>query len=345
MAERCPDWFVLALGCLAVPLLACMSGLPAPAEQGALPHGDAQFEFEFKNAMSGSGPFLLRDVLFQMDGRTFYREKVISDGSAHKQAFALFAASLPAGAHVVKGILEYRGNGSVTLFTLTTSHALTAVSGKTLRIAFTALEGGTAPRPLDTRPRVDWHDELRLVSDGGDTSLQVGDLGYSVDHGSVVAVAIRQTHRTRVQGHHVVHVALADGRELRISAGHPTANGRTFGDLRMGDSLAGIHVERLEDVPYDARIRMTSCPIPIRAPTSQAAPSSEARSPRRGRISMRVSAWTWLSSLRTPYRFQSRPRGSKARPVRSTANRQRDTRVAVVLGYCRSQSPSHSCPG
>ena len=37
---------------------------------------------------------------------------------------------------------------------------------------------------------------------------------------------------------------------LEISAGHPTADGRTFGDLRAGAELDGQPIERVEMVPY-----------------------------------------------------------------------------------------------
>jgi len=44
--------------------------------------------------------------------------------------------------------------------------------------------------------------------------------------------------------HMVVHVELADGRELRASPGHPTTDGRRLGQLRPGDMLAGTVVVR-----------------------------------------------------------------------------------------------------
>jgi hypothetical protein len=47
-----------------------------------------------------------------------------------------------------------------------------------------------------------------------------------------------------------MHVTLADGTELRISAPHPTADGRTFGALHAGDSLDGRPVVSAELVPY-----------------------------------------------------------------------------------------------
>jgi hypothetical protein len=42
-----------------------------------------------------------------------------------------------------------------------------------------------------------------------------------------------------VSSHHVVRVHASDGRVLELSPGHPTADGRTFADLRVGTHLDG----------------------------------------------------------------------------------------------------------
>jgi hypothetical protein len=82
--------------------------------------------------------------------------------------------------------------------------------------------------------------------------LRVGDLVYSTDHGAIVAVPIRAVHREPVTGiHTVVQVTLASGAVLDVSRGHPTADARTFGELRPGDSLGGSLVIGVEtSVPY-----------------------------------------------------------------------------------------------
>ena len=81
-------------------------------------------------------------------------------------------------------------------------------------------------------------------------SLSVGDLVLSIDRGRVTAVPIRETHRTAVTNHRVIEVALVDGATLRISAAHPTADGRNFGQLRAGDWIGGREVSTARDVPY-----------------------------------------------------------------------------------------------
>jgi hypothetical protein len=80
--------------------------------------------------------------------------------------------------------------------------------------------------------------------------LAAGDLVYSVDHDAIVAVPLVRVQRRAVHDHHVVRVTLASGAVLEISAPHPTADGRTFGDLRAGDVLDHIPVVAVERIPY-----------------------------------------------------------------------------------------------
>ncbi len=63
-------------------------------------------------------------------------------------------------------------------------------------------------------------------------SLVPGDEVYSVNNGAIVAVPVLQVSRKAVTQHHVRRIRLANGAVLEISAGHPTADGRTFADLR-----------------------------------------------------------------------------------------------------------------
>ena len=52
------------------------------------------------------------------------------------------------------------------------------------------------------------------------------------------------------ESHRMVHLVLADGRELLVSPGHRTADGRQLGSLAVGDSLDGSTIVRWELVPY-----------------------------------------------------------------------------------------------
>lgn len=80
--------------------------------------------------------------------------------------------------------------------------------------------------------------------------LRVGDLVYTVEGDAIRPVPILLVGCTPVVNHHVVRIKVTDGRTLEISAGHPTADGRTFGDLRPGMKLDGVAVESVELVAY-----------------------------------------------------------------------------------------------
>jgi hypothetical protein len=83
------------------------------------------------------------------------------------------------------------------------------------------------------------------------SELRVGDLVYSVDRGAFVVVPIKLVHRTPVPAtHRVVEVKLAHGAVLHVTPNHPTADGRTFGDLARGDRLDGTPVVAVRVIPY-----------------------------------------------------------------------------------------------
>jgi hypothetical protein len=107
---------------------------------------------------------------------------------------------------------------------------------------------GCAPLCQCTAP------DTPVATPTGDRSiaeLSVGDLVYSVHRGETVAVPIAQVQRVPVDDHHVVRTVLDDGRILRISASHPLADGRGFGDLQVGHALGDHRVVALDDVAYD----------------------------------------------------------------------------------------------
>jgi len=80
--------------------------------------------------------------------------------------------------------------------------------------------------------------------------LRVGDLVYSVEGEATVVVPIARVNQRRVESHYVVEVRLEGGTTLHISAGHPTADGRTFADLTKGGQLGGHRVMSADFVPY-----------------------------------------------------------------------------------------------
>jgi Hint domain len=69
--------------------------------------------------------------------------------------------------------------------------------------------------------------------------------------GRRIEAAVVQVGSTQVPaGHLMVHLMLADGRELLASPGHRTADGRPLGTLAIGDGLDGSTITLWELVPY-----------------------------------------------------------------------------------------------
>jgi hypothetical protein len=81
-------------------------------------------------------------------------------------------------------------------------------------------------------------------------SLKVGDLVYSVDRGAVRLVPILRTRQVPANNHRVVKLTLINGAVLEISALHPTADGRNFGELVKGNRLDGVEIRDVQTIPY-----------------------------------------------------------------------------------------------
>jgi hypothetical protein len=80
--------------------------------------------------------------------------------------------------------------------------------------------------------------------------LRAGDLVYSLEGASVVVVPVLRTRREAVAHHEVVRLRLASGAVLEVSGAHPTADGRTFVELRAGDDLDGVAITERSVIPY-----------------------------------------------------------------------------------------------
>ncbi len=81
--------------------------------------------------------------------------------------------------------------------------------------------------------------------------LKKGMAVWTIDHSGQRQLAVIQetVRRPIALGTVLVHIVLDDGRELLVSAGHPTMDGRTIGDLAVGDVIDGSHIIRVEQVP------------------------------------------------------------------------------------------------
>jgi len=84
--------------------------------------------------------------------------------------------------------------------------------------------------------------------------LKVGDIVWTIDAGARVAVPLAEVGSTPVPStHRVVELRLSDGRAVDVSPGHPTADGRSVGDVRAGDAYDGAVVLSAELIPYAGR--------------------------------------------------------------------------------------------
>ncbi len=83
-------------------------------------------------------------------------------------------------------------------------------------------------------------------------SLSVGTRVWTINQAGVrTAQPLIQIGQTVVPAtYQMVHLVLSDGRELWVSPGHPTTDGRAVGQLQVGDFLDGARLLSVERVSY-----------------------------------------------------------------------------------------------
>jgi hypothetical protein len=86
----------------------------------------------------------------------------------------------------------------------------------------------------------------------GVTDVGVGMIVWTkaADGSRVAAPVVEVGSMEAPATHRMVHLVLADGRDLLVSPGHRAADGRQAGDLRVGDQLDGSTVTAWQLVPY-----------------------------------------------------------------------------------------------
>ena len=84
------------------------------------------------------------------------------------------------------------------------------------------------------------------------TDIESGMLVWTAaPDGSRIAAPVVEVGSTAVPADHLmVHLVLGDGRELLVSPGHRTADGRALGSLSVGEQLDGSRITLWELVPY-----------------------------------------------------------------------------------------------
>jgi hypothetical protein len=82
--------------------------------------------------------------------------------------------------------------------------------------------------------------------------LRLGALVWTLDRaghrGAATVIALGSTRAAA--DHRVIHIVLADGRSVTASPGHPLADGRRLGSLRIGDVVDGSRVVGATSEPY-----------------------------------------------------------------------------------------------
>jgi hypothetical protein len=148
--------------------------------------------------------------------------------------------------------LHPAGSGN-SFFVYTTADTFTTVRGSVSsdgKISVTSKTQGSRPNcPICLSAAT------LISTPAGDvvvTAILPGTLVWTqAADGSRVAVPVIEVGSTPVPaGHLMVHLKLADGRQLWASPGHRTADGRPLGSLRVGDVVDGSRVSGWELVPY-----------------------------------------------------------------------------------------------
>ena len=82
------------------------------------------------------------------------------------------------------------------------------------------------------------------------SKIAVGMQVWSASHDGrpIVAVVLKMTSRLDAPGSEMIHVVLADGRQLTASAPHEIADGRSLGSLTVSDQIDGVTITALEVV-------------------------------------------------------------------------------------------------
>jgi Hint domain-containing protein len=95
----------------------------------------------------------------------------------------------------------------------------------------------------------------RIATPDGDVAVERLAVGSRVltrdGAGNIVIATVRRIGSAPVPASHVVvRLTLADGRSLSASPGHPLADGRTIGSLRLGDRVDGSTVRSFSREAY-----------------------------------------------------------------------------------------------
>ena len=128
-------------------------------------------EIDFKNEMSSA--FLLTKATFVLDGQIQYNRSDDTGALADQKEIPVYSGTVQPGDHTIQVALTFQGNGYGVFsylrgykFDVKSSHAFTAVEGKTLSIIATAFEKGGVTTPLEQRPTIEWQEKVQALGGG-----------------------------------------------------------------------------------------------------------------------------------------------------------------------------------
>lgn len=139
-------------------------------------------EVDFKNEMSSA--FVLTRALFVIDGQVQYNRQDDTGALADQKDIPIFSGSVPPGDHTIQVALTFQGNGYGVFsylrgykFEVKSSHAFTAVEGKTMTVTATAYEKGGVTTPLEQRPTIQWEEKIQALGGGSAVAASPGAPG------------------------------------------------------------------------------------------------------------------------------------------------------------------------
>ncbi len=154
-------------------------------------------EVEFHNEMSSA--FQLTRALFVVDGQIQFNRQDESGALADQKEIPIYSGSVPPGDHNIQVALTFQGSGFGVFsylrgykFEVKSSHAFTALEGKSLTVTATAFEKGGVTTPLEQRPTIEWHEKIQPLNASAPGATAAGApavLGAASDHGSATGNA------------------------------------------------------------------------------------------------------------------------------------------------------------
>lgn len=156
--------------------------------------GGARAEITFINDMSSA--FRMTQALFVLDGAVQYNKQDETGLLAGQKEIPIFSGSIPPGDHTLQVLVKLRGHGYGVFsylqgyrFEIRSSHSFTVTEGKTIELKAIAFEKGDVTTPIEQRPAVRYHKNVRTGA-GTVPSPGTETKGGSTDAQSSVSVSL-----------------------------------------------------------------------------------------------------------------------------------------------------------